>query len=222
MAATTAAAGISGRPLLISSRRRSTAARRTVAAFPIRAASSLDTDASSRSSVSLDTFQPSRQQQLASRREALALPAAFAAAFVAISSPSPAAAAVPPALECAVELQTGASGLQFCDAVVGEGREPTKGTTIKANYTGRLADGRVFDSSYTRGKPLQFTIGVGQVIRGWDEGILGGEGIPPMKVGGKRLLVVPAKLGYGDRGAGGGLIPGGATLTFDVELVAAP
>jgi len=222
MAATTAAAGISGRPLLISSRRRSTAARRTVAAFPIRAASSLDTDASSRSSVSLDTFQPSRQQQLASRREALALPAAFAAAFVAISSPSPATAAVPPALECAVELQTGASGLQFCDAVVGEGREPTKGTTIKANYTGRLADGRVFDSSYTRGKPLQFTIGVGQVIRGWDEGILGGEGIPPMKVGGKRLLVVPAKLGYGDRGAGGGLIPGGATLTFDVELVAAP
>jgi hypothetical protein len=60
------------------------------------------------------------------------------------------------------------------------------------------------------------------VTRGWDEGILGGEGIPPMKVGGKRLLVVPAKLGYGDRGAGGGLIPGGATLTFDVELVAAP
>jgi|AntAceMinimDraft_5_1070358.scaffolds.fasta_scaffold27327_2 peptidylprolyl isomerase len=170
MAATTAAAGISGRPLLISSRRRSTAARRTVAAFPIRAASSLDTDASSRSSVSLDTFQPSRQQQLASRREALALPAAFAAAFVAISSPSPATAAVPPALECAVELQTGASGLQFCDAVVGEGREPTKGTTIKANYTGRLADGRVFDSSYTRGKPLQFTIGVGQVIR-WVSGV---------------------------------------------------
>ena len=107
-----------------------------------------------------------------------------------------------PELECAGELKTAASGLQFCEAVVGSGREPTKGTVIKAHYTGRLTDGRVFDSSYTRGSPLQFKVGVGQVIRGWDEGILGGEGIPPMKVGGKRVLIIPANLGYGDRGAG--------------------
>ena len=85
---------------------------------------------------------------------------------------------------------------RFCDASVGAGREPTKGTLIKAHYTGRLADGtgRVFDSSYTRGSPLQFKIGAGQVIRGWDEGILGGDGVPPMKVGGKRVLVIPAKV----------------------------
>ena len=155
-----------------------------------------------------------------SRRDAIALPTALAAA--AAFSTSSASARGLPELECAGELKTAASGLQFCEAVVGSGREPTKGTVIKAHYTGRLTDGRVFDSSYTRGSPLQFKVGVGQVIKGWDEGILGGEGIPPMKVGGKRVLVIPANLGYGDRGAGGGLIPGGATLKFDVELVDAP
>ena len=124
-----------------------------------------------------------------------------------------------PELACDAELATAASGLQFCESVVGSGKVPAKGAQIKAHYTGRLTDGRVFDSSYSRGSPLSFKVGVGQVIRGWDEGILGGEGIPPMKVGGKRVLVIPAELGYGDRGAGGGLIPGGATLKFDVELV---
>jgi len=95
-----------------------------------------------------------------------------------------------------------AAGLQFCDSSVGSGAVPRMGQMIKAHYTGRLTDGRMFDSSYTRGKPLQFKVGVHQVISGWDEGILGGAGIPPMKVGGKRMLVVPAALGYGDRGAG--------------------
>ena len=127
-----------------------------------------------------------------------------------------------PELACDGELVTAPSGLQYCDAVVGSGKAPAARTTIKAHYTGRLTDGRVFDSSYSRGSPLQFKVGAGQVIKGWDDGILGTEGVPPMRVGGKRILVIPANLGYGDRGAGGGLIPGGATLKFDVELVDAP
>ena len=122
-----------------------------------------------------------------------------------------------PELACDGELVTAPSGLQYCDAVVGSGKAPAARTTIKAHYTGRLTDGRVFDSSYSRGSPLQFKVGAGQVIKGWDDGILGTEGVPPMRVGGKRILVIPANLGYGDRGAGGGLIPGGATLKFDVD-----
>ena len=107
--------------------------------------------------------------------------------------------------------------------MVGSGKEPTAKTTIKAHYTGRLTDtNRVFDSSYSRGSPLQFKVGSGQVIKGWDDGILGTDGIPPMRVGGKRILIIPPNLGYGASGAGGGLIPGGATLKFDVELVEAP
>ena len=150
------------------------------------------------------------------RREAVA---AAVLATAALSQAAPALARGLPEFECTGEVTTGASGLQFCESVVGSGKVPAKGAQIKAHYTGRLTDGRVFDSSYSRGSPLSFKVGVGQVIRGWDEGILGGEGIPPMKVGGKRVLVIPAELGYGDRGAGGGLIPGGATLKFDVELV---
>jgi len=135
-----------------------------------------------------------------SRRAFVAIPAAAAVAttlaMTAATTPLPATARGLPELECPGELVTAPSGLQFCDASVGAGREPTKGTLIKAHYTGRLADGtgRVFDSSYTRGSPLQFKIGAGQVIRGWDEGILGGDGVPPMKVGGKRVLVIPAKV----------------------------
>ena len=103
-------------------------------------------------------------------------------------------------------------------AVTGLGAEKTRRLW---SAVGRLADGtgRVFDSSYSRGSPLAFKVGVREVIAGWDEGILGGEGIPPMKVGGKRVLTIPANLAYGSRGAGGGLIPPDATLKFDVELV---
>ena len=158
--------------------KRSTAARRAASATPARAV--------------LDDSVDSAPAPSVSRRDAIALPTALAAA--AAFSTSSASARGLPELECAGELKTAASGLQFCEAVVGSGREPTKGTVIKAHYTGRLTDGRVFDSSYTRGSPLQFKVGVGQVIKGWDEGILGGEGIPPMKVGGKRVLVIPANL----------------------------
>jgi peptidylprolyl isomerase len=159
-----------------------------------------------------------------SRRAAVGVPATSALAALAASAASaaPARARGLPELACDGELVTAPSGLQYCDAVVGSGKAPAARTTIKAHYTGRLTDGRVFDSSYSRGSPLQFKVGAGQVIKGWDDGILGTEGVPPMRVGGKRILVIPANLGYGDRGAGGGLIPGGATLKFDVELVDAP
>jgi len=86
------------------------------------------------------------------------------------------------------------------------------GDMLKMHYTGTLEDGKKFDSSYDRSEPFQFQIGVGQVIKGWEEGVLG------MCVGEKRRLIVPPALGYGDQGAGD-IIPGGATLFFDVELI---
>ena len=150
------------------------------------------------------------------RREAVASAVLAAAA---VSQAAPASARGLPEFECTGEVATGASGLQFCESIVGSGITPSKGSLIKAHYTGRLLDGRVFDSSYSRGSPLAFKVGVREVIAGWDEGILGGEGIPPMKVGGNRVLTIPANLAYGSRGAGGGLIPPDATLKFDVELV---
>ena len=104
------------------------------------------------------------------------------------------------------------SGLQYVDEVVGTGAAPAKGNTVSVHYTGTLTDGSKFDSSVDRGQPFEFTIGVGQVIKGWDEGVLS------MKVGGKRKLIIPPDLGYGARGAGG-VIPPNATLLFDVELL---
>jgi len=105
------------------------------------------------------------------------------------------------------------SGLYFKVTKEGSGSKPKKGQTILAHYEGRLTDGKVFDSSYARKEPLEFAVGVGQVIAGWDEGLL------DMKTGEKRTLVIPPNLGYGARGAGG-VIPPNAWLVFDVELVA--
>ena len=103
------------------------------------------------------------------------------------------------------------SGLYLKDIAEGSGAAAAPGTTVDVHYTGRLADGKPFDSS--RGKdPFSFTVGQGMVIAGWDEGV------PGMKVGGKRLLVIPPELGYGEAGAGG-VIPPGATLVFEVELL---
>ncbi|RPJ69430.1 MAG: FKBP-type peptidyl-prolyl cis-trans isomerase [Acidobacteria bacterium] len=104
------------------------------------------------------------------------------------------------------------SGLKYVDIVVGTAEEAKKGQTVRVHYTGWLKDGTKFDSSVDRGKPFEFPLGAGRVIKGWDEGVAG------MKVGGKRKLVIPAPLGYGDRGAGG-VIPPGAELTFEVELL---
>ncbi|HWO25405.1 MAG TPA: FKBP-type peptidyl-prolyl cis-trans isomerase [Kofleriaceae bacterium] len=114
-------------------------------------------------------------------------------------------------------MQTTPSGLQYEDSVVGTGPSPANGQTCVMHYTGWLwvngAKGAKFDSSVDRGQPFQFPLGVGRVIKGWDEGVAS------MKVGGKRTLLIPAQLGYGDRGAAGGKIPGGATLLFEVELL---
>lgn len=109
---------------------------------------------------------------------------------------------------------TSKTGLKYCDVTVGEGSECKAGQKVKVHYTGRLTDeaGAKFDSSLDRKQPFQFTLGVGQVIKGWDEGVAG------MKVGGKRVLVIPAHLGYGARGAGAS-IPPHATLYFEVELL---
>ena len=107
---------------------------------------------------------------------------------------------------------TTASGLKYVDVVTGKGAAPTAGKAVKVHYTGTLENGKKFDSSVDRKEPFSFTIGVGQVIQGWDEGVMS------MKVGGKRKLIIPAKLGYGERGAGGA-IPPNATLLFDVELL---
>lgn len=107
---------------------------------------------------------------------------------------------------------TTASGLKYTDLVVGKGASPVAGKKVKVHYIGTLENGKNFDSSVARNEPFSFVIGVGQVIPGWDEGVM------TMKVGGKRKLIIPSKLGYGASGAGG-VIPPNATLLFDVELL---
>jgi FKBP-type peptidyl-prolyl cis-trans isomerase FkpA len=115
---------------------------------------------------------------------------------------------------------TGPTQLQITDTVLGTGATAAVGNTLTVHYTGWLYDantaqnhGTQFDSSVGRG-PFSFRLGVGQVIAGWDQGVLG------MKVGGKRTLIIPSALGYGSSGAGAGAIPPNAALVFDVELLA--
>ena len=104
------------------------------------------------------------------------------------------------------------SGLRYKILQSGEGNKATKGANVSVHYKGQLLDGTVFDSSYKRKQPIDFAIGVGQVIAGWDEGI------QLLQVGDKARLVIPSNLAYGERGAGG-VIPPNATLIFDVELM---
>ena len=136
-----------------------------------------------------------------SRREALL-------ALAALTTPFTTAKAQP--------VMTTPSGLKIIDTQPGTGASPKTGQTCVMHYTGWLYEnatkGKKFDSSVDRNEPFSFKIGVGQVIRGWDEGV------STMKVGGKRTLIIPPELGYGARGAGG-VIPANATLIFDVELL---
>jgi FKBP-type peptidyl-prolyl cis-trans isomerase len=110
------------------------------------------------------------------------------------------------------DVTTTASGLQYQILQPGDGAVAKAGQQVTVHYTGWLTDGTKFDSSVDRGQPFQFTLGAGQVIKGWDEGVAG------MKVGEKRKLTIPSNLGYGSQGAGG-VIPPNATLVFDVQLL---
>ena len=104
------------------------------------------------------------------------------------------------------------AGLQITDSTVGKGKEAKTGDKVSVHYKGTLLDGTKFDSSYDRGKPFEFILGQNQVIQGWEKGILG------MKVRGKRKLVIPPSLAYGEQGIPGA-IPPNATLVFEVELL---
>lgn len=124
----------------------------------------------------------------------------------------PAAAKPKPPVPSAGAVRT-ASGLIYLITKKGTGAMPKAGDTVSVHYTGTLTDGTKFDSSRDRGEPIDFPLGRGQVIKGWDEGI------SKLRVGDQAILVIPPALGYGARGAGGGLIPPDATLIFIVELV---
>ena len=123
----------------------------------------------------------------------------------------------PAGFAAALEVDTTAmtktpSGLRYQDVTQGQGAEAVADRTVSVHYTGWLPNGEKFDSSRDRNEPFSFTLGAGQVIAGWDEGVAG------MKVGGKRKLMIPANLGYGARGAGN-VIPANADLVFEVELL---
>ncbi|AVT76683.1 FKBP-type peptidyl-prolyl cis-trans isomerase [Rhodopseudomonas palustris] len=141
--------------------------------------------------------------------------AVLALAVVALS-PAAALMSSTPAMSESVKAVTTPSGLQIVDTQVGTGASPARGQICVMHYTGWLyengAKTRKFDSSVDRNEPFEFPIGMGRVIKGWDEGVAS------MKVGGKRTLIIPPELGYGARGAGG-VIPPNATLIFDVELL---
>jgi peptidylprolyl isomerase len=127
------------------------------------------------------------------------------------TTPKPAAKAGTTHAKPAAQMTTTPSGLQYRDMVVGKGPQPKAGDTVVVNYTGTFSNGKVFDTSVGK-QPFKFTLGRGEVIKGWDEGVAS------MHVGGKRKLVVPPDLAYG---AGGypGVIPPNSTLTFVVELL---
>lgn len=124
--------------------------------------------------------------------------------------------AVPTVRAAALNTVASASGLKYIDTKIGTGAQAVKGKKVSVHYTGWLNEkgnrGQKFDSSLDRGQAFDFALGAGQVIKGWDEGVAG------MKVGGKRTLMIPAPLAYGERGAGG-VIPPNADLIFDVELL---
>ena len=108
--------------------------------------------------------------------------------------------------------QTTSSGIRYIIQREGSGGRPARGRTVNVHYTGRLLDGTVFDDSRNRGQPLEFQVGTGRVIPGWDESVMA------MRIGERRLVIIPPELGYGDRGAGG-VIPPNSFLIFEMELI---
>ena len=116
------------------------------------------------------------------------------------------------AVSCSKEKQTMSNGLVIEDLKIGDGQEVEKFNIVTVNYTGLLENGTKFDSSLNPGRtPFRFTVGAGQVIKGWDEGLMG------MKIGGKRKLTIPPELGYGSRD--NGPIPANSTLIFEIDLL---
>ncbi len=158
-----------------------------------------------RNAIAAELPNPASSTQVTTQTEILVADAAQ------LKPPAPTAKPVPTTTKTKQAMITTSSGLQYVDTVAGTGAAPTKGQTVTVHYTGTLQDGKKFDSSRDRGQPFQFKIGVGQVIKGWDEGV------GTMKVGGRRQLVIPPALGYGARGIGP--IPPNSTLLFDVELL---
>jgi peptidylprolyl isomerase len=145
------------------------------------------------------------------------LPTSLAAALVlALAAVAGAADSTPPAPSGAMppagKLVTTDSGLQYADIIQGKGAMPQEGDVCIVHYTGWLDDGKQFDTSRTRDKPFGFELGKHQVIRGWEEGVA------TMQVGGTRRLLIPSRLGYGERGVKG-IIPPNARLTFEIELL---
>jgi FKBP-type peptidyl-prolyl cis-trans isomerase len=162
-----------------------------------------------------DTAAPTAEA--AKPADATAQPAADAAAT---AQTSPTVAATEAAAAPAAAGSSNITSLQSTDVKAGTGAEAVAGKAVSVHYTGWLYDekaadkhGAQFDSSHDRDEPFEFTLGGGQVIQGWDQGVVG------MKVGGQRTLIIPASLAYGEMGAGGGLIPPNASLVFDVELL---
>ncbi len=149
------------------------------------------------------------------------IPAAMLfATLAACSSAGPPAPDKPDAAAAVPTAAAPATQLQIIDKEVGKGREVQVGRAALVHYTGWVYDGKApenkgkeFDTSANRGLPFGFIVGVGRVIKGWDQGILG------MKVGGKRTLIIPPQLAYGEKVAAGGLIPANSTLVFDIELI---
>jgi FKBP-type peptidyl-prolyl cis-trans isomerase FkpA len=154
------------------------------------------------------------------RRTAFIALLAAAAAANAQQGPVQPAQAANPATAQAAPAEPAAPKVQTIDTKVGTGKEAMLGSTVRVHYTGwfhkpmaKQQHGRKFDSSLDRGEPLEFRLGAGEVIKGWEQGVAG------MKVGGKRTLIIPSVLAYGKRGAGSGSIPPDSDLIFDVELL---
>ncbi len=154
---------------------------------------------------------PSARALLASAIS-LAVAGMLSAAVLAAQEPKPMDTPGPSSSANPAKEITTATGLKYTDLKEGAGAEAKSGDVVQVHYTGWLENGTKFDSSLDRNQPFRFKLGAGQVIKGWDQGVAG------MKVGGKRKLVIPADLGYGRQGAGG-VIPPGATLVFEVELL---